>query len=464
MGRAAEVEWTPPRLERGSGPKYLAIADAIADAVADGALRPGDRLPPQRELARRLDVDLTTVTRAFGEARRRGLLDAHVGRGSFVRARPGASPAAPAAPLADLSMNMPPQPASLRLGTRIAADMAAIMSAPGALAGLHYQDGAGIALHREAAAFWLSRRFGPLAADRVLIASGAQSALSMIVDQSAGRGDRICAGELTYPGLKAAAEHRGLSVEPLAMDGQGIDPDAFEAACRRAPPKLLYLVPTIDNPTTATLPLERRRAIAATAARHGVRIVEDDAYGALAAAPPPPIASIAPEVGWYIASLSKCATPALRIAYVVTPGPAQTAALAAGVRATSLMAPPLMSALAARWADEGTLDAMAAAIRHENVARQALAGRMLGEAAAAQPEGHHLWLRLPPHWPRGQFVAQALAAGLSVVPSDAFATGSRAPDAVRVSIGVAADREELERALQRLSRLLDRRATSALVV
>jgi len=301
-------------------------------------------------------------------------------------------------------------------------------------------------------------RLGELPVDRVVVASGAQSALAAILELTLARGDTLCAAQLTYPGLKAAAARGGYRIAPLAIDEEGIDPDAFERACRRGGVKALYVVPTIDNPTTATMGADRRQAIAAIAARHGVTIVEDDAYGALPSEVPPPIAALAPEISWHIASLSKCATPALRIAYVVAPGLPAAAGLVDEIRATSLMASPLTSALAARWAGDGTLDDIVQAIRAENIERQAIAARVLGGAVAAHPEGHHLWLRLPGHWQRGAFVAQALHSGLSVVPSDAFTTGGTAPEAVRVSLGVVPNRLQLERALQRLALLLARTA------
>lgn len=463
MGRPTEAAWLP-RLEGATGPKYLAIADAIADAVASGSLRAGDRLPPQRELARALAVDLTTVTRAFGEAQRRGLLDGRVGRGSFVRGAELRRPASAAPTVVDMSMNMPPQPDAARLRARIAEGMAAIMASDDALTQLHYQDSAGIAAHREAAAAWLAARLGPLASERVLVASGAQSALAAILDLTLEPGDALCAGELTYPGLKAAAERGGYRLVPLAMDREGVDPDAFEAACGEARPKALYVVPNIDSPTTVSMGPERRRAVAAVAARHGVAIVEDDAYGALPSKAPPPIAAIAPETTWHIASLSKCATPALRIAYVVSPGLPQTLRLSAEIRSTSLMASPLTSALAARWAANGTLDDIVDAIRRENVERQKIARRVLGEAAAAHPEGHHLWLTLPSHWQRAEFVGHALHSGLAVVPSDAFATTGRPPDAVRVSLGIVPDRQQLDRALQRLAFLIERKPASTSII
>lgn len=179
---------------------------------------------------------------------------------------------------------------------------------------------------------------------------------------------------------------------------------------------------------------------------------------------PPPIAALAPAISWHVASLSKCATPALRIAHVATPGLRETRQLSAEMRSTSLMASPLTSALAARWIADGTLDGIVEAIRHENSERQAIARRVLGDAAVAHPEGHHLWLALPDHWHRDAFVGHALHLGLAVVPSDAFATAARPPEAVRVSLGVVPDREQLERALARLARLIERQPGPASII
>ena len=94
-----------PDLGRAAGPVYLAIAEAIAADLAAGRLAPGERLPPQRTLAQHLGIDFTTVSRAYAEARRRGLVEGRVGQGTYVRA---AEPPALRAGPVDLSMNLPP--------------------------------------------------------------------------------------------------------------------------------------------------------------------------------------------------------------------------------------------------------------------------------------------------------------------------------------------------------------------
>src|SRR5580704_18525868 len=101
------AEWTPD-LATSDKPRYLAIADAIADDIGAGRLAAGDRLPPQRKLAKRLDVDFTTVARGYVEAQKRGLIESKVGQGTFVRDKPKetADRAARQAGPVDFSMNL----------------------------------------------------------------------------------------------------------------------------------------------------------------------------------------------------------------------------------------------------------------------------------------------------------------------------------------------------------------------
>lgn len=385
-------EWWTPTIGAESGPKFLAILHALSDDIRSGRPPPGARLPPQRLLAERLCVDLSTVTRAFTEARRQGLIEATAGRGSFVRgaARRPVRPIAPGASI-DFSMNMPPHSPAARLTERMSEALARLAAEPGFPALLQYQDSAGTRLDRETAAEWLGRRLGPVPARRLVAAAGAQAALSAILAYVLGPGEAICAPALTYPGLRLVAERRGLRLLPVAADARGILPEALEECCRQHAPRALYLVPNLDNPTTATLPAERREAVARIARDAGLAIIEDDAYSLLACSPPPPLFALAPDLTWHVATLSKCVTPALRIAYVAAPGPAEASRLTAELRAISLMAPPLNAAIASAWMADGTLDSIVAAIRDENGLRQALAARLLrGLDVAGDPDGPHL--------------------------------------------------------------------------
>lgn len=445
--------WTP-RMVESARMKYLGIVEALEADIRSARVARGDRLPAQRAIAEALGVDLTTVTRAFNEARRRGLITAQAGRGTFISETVDGA-AETAQPLIDLSMNIPSPPAGIDLRKLFAQGAASVLAGPGGLLRLHYQDSIGTMPDRTAAARWLRGRIHGVTPERIVVTGGAQSALFAISELLLARGDTVAAGAMTYPGLKAVALQQGLSLAPLDMDEQGIIPDAFERLCRAQAPKVLYVIPSIDNPTTATLPEDRRRALAAIARKAGVAIIEDDPYAPLRAERTVAMAELAPDITWHIATLSKCASPALRVAYVVAPGATMAMRLAGVLRATILMAPPLMSALASSWIADGTLDQLARAIRVENVERQKLASTILaGADFAADPQGHHLWLRLPDHWRADDFAEQSDRAGVSIVPASAFATLAHPIEAVRISLGVAPDRDDLEDGLTQLADLM----------
>lgn len=437
-----------PSINKAAGPVYLAIADAIAADILAGHLAGGARLPPQRALAEKLGIDFTTVSRAYAEAKRRGLVDGRVGQGTYVRARQP-SPAMPASTgVVDLSMNLPPRFDDAGLVARMWDSVASLQANGGLDLLLRYQEAGGTGRDRSAAVQWLAPRLGEIAAERVLICPGAQGALLAVTGLLAAPGDTVCTEPLTYPGFRSLAAHLRINLVAVPMDIDGIVPDAFEAICRDRKPKALYCNPTLHNPTTATLPLERREALAAVARRYQVPIIEDDAYGALPVEPVAPLAVLAPELVYHVAGLAKCIAPALRIAYLVVPDARAAAHVSGAIRATACMASPLTAAVAARWIEEGTADAIVAAIRKEAGLRQSMASELLpSELIAANPQGFHVWLRLPPPWTRGEFSARLRSAGIGVVGSDAFALASP-PEAIRLGLGAASNRDDLEQGLQ----------------
>jgi DNA-binding transcriptional MocR family regulator len=203
------------------------------------------------------------------------------------------------------------------------------------------------------------------------------------------------------------------------------------------------------------MPPARRAAVADIARFHGVPIIEDDAYGALIVQPPPVFAALAPDLTFHIAGLAKCLSPALRIAYIAAPSERDAARLAGILRATATMASPLTAAIATRWIEDGTAEAVRDAIRKEARARSILAARLLPQTAvSAHPEGFHIWLKLPAPWTRSDYALRLSAQGIGVVASDAFALDTP-PEAVRLGLGAPPDREALEHGLRRAAHLLD---------
>ncbi len=447
-----------PRIADNARMKYLGIVEALEADIRSGRVRTGDRLPPQRSIANALRVDLTTVTRAFNEARRRGLVDAWAGRGTYVRGDDAKDwqPARRAGvALVDLSMNVPPPPSAIDMQKAIKSGFGSVLASPRGLDCLQYQESNGNVRHRLAAATWLAPRLGSVSIERLLVAGGAQSALFAICETLLHTGSIIATGTLTYPGLKSVIAQNGLIAAPVAMDEGGIIPEAFEEICRSQRPSALYVVPTIDSPTTATLSVERREKLANTARRHDVAIIEDDPYTPLRDEMLPAFAKLAGDITWHVSTLSKCATPSLRVAYVVAPSEGHASRLAKTLRTTTLMASPLLSALASQWIRDGTLTEIVAAIRAENVERQRLAATILNPVSyAADPHGHHLWLRMPAHWHALEFADHAERSGVAVVPGATFSVTMERVEAVRVSLGSAPNHDTLKDGLALLAGLM----------
>lgn len=450
------LSWMPT-LERGDGAIYAGIADALAVDIDSGKLSPGQALPTHRELAKALGVDLTTVTRAYNEARRRGLTDSQVGRGTFVRRITlKTRPVRPRTAL-ESTMNAPPQPKAAELGRHLTQALAALERREDFLDLLTYRQTAGSDEDRAAGAEWLRPLLPALTPDQVLVCNSAQSALLALVTTLVRPGAVVLTEALCYPGFRAVASYLGIPLRGVAMDEEGIIPDALEASCRQGDARALYCVPTIHNPTTATMSLNRRAAIVAVARRHGIVIIEDDAYGLLPRHAPTPLARLAPDITFYVCSLAKTLTPAFRIAYLVTPDAEQTTTLGAALRATTMMASPLMAAMATQWITEGVARAVLNAVRDEAIARQRIAADILHASAfCADPAGHHLWLTLPTAWSRSEFVGYARDLDLVVLPSDAFAVSESPPNALRVSLGTAQDQEALRRSLRSVAVALAR--------
>ena len=448
-------EWTPD-LRRSDKPRYLAIADLIAEDIKSGLLSPGDRLPPQRKLAARLEIDFTTVARGYVEAQKRGLVESRVGQGTFIlpqfqpERRSRTSRVVPV----DLTMNLPPEPDDPVLIARMAEGLTEVGRDLVAL--LRYQGFGGSPADKDAASAWLGRRALVPTQERLFVTPGAHPALLGILGILAKPGQVVLSEALTYPGARSISAQLGLRLVGLPMDAGGIDPDALAHACRTLEPKALYLNPTLQNPTTLTIPEARRTAIVAVARRFKLPIVEDDAYGFIPAHGPPPLAAMAPELTWHVAGLAKCIGAGLRAAYVVVPDVRSGWPFAAALRAANVMASPLTTALATRWIEDGTADTILRFIRTETIARQAIATEiLLAGSFRADPLSFHLWVELPKPWTRSAFIGHMRATGLGVVASDAFTAGGEPMEAVRVCLGGPVTRAQIRSALDYMAHALE---------
>lgn len=449
-------EWRPA-LEHGEVPLYLMLAEAILSDVASGVLAPGSRLPNQRDLASLLGTSVGTVTRAYQEAEARGAIDSTPGRGTYVRKPPtGSSPLGSsldaAAGTADLSVAHP----FYKHEPDLADALSSLARNLDVQRLLQYQDLTGNPRYHAAGLEWLTRCGIDAKDDAVVITSGAQHADLALILALTDPGELILADDITYPGFLSLAQETGRRVQGIAMDQEGMVPEALEEACGRQEAKALYLIPTLHNPTGILMPEARREALAEIADRYELQVIEDDTLRLLVDDPPPTLTSLLPHRSFFIGSLSKAVSGGLRLAFVRAPS-THMDAIRSAVGASVFMPAPLLVELGVRWIEDGTADHTVDKKRAESEVGQKMAHDILPEGSfRAHPRSFYLWLHLTEGWTSAEFEAEARRRGAGVAPSRPFTVdASRPPDAVRICLSAAEDRGALEESLRTLARMLE---------
>ncbi len=422
-----------PHLEEGI-PKTLAIVRALRMAIETGDLPANTRLPAQRELAYRLGVNLSTVTRAFEEATREGLISGEIGRGTFVmpqsRAASLFAESIAMAARIDMARITPPEIDDALLARtirEILAETAGESFAYPSLLQLHR----GCDMVRE----WL--RWRGLTRDHahVAITAGAQAGLQAVLTMLLRAGQSILVEELTFPGLHTAADLIGLKTVGIACDAQGLIPEELERAHKRSGATVLFATPNMQNPTGAIMGPARRKAIAATIERLGLLLIEDDAYGSYTGLTP--LVSECPGPHILISSLSKAFSPGLRFGFVTGDHPA-VARLEKEVSMSSWFVSPIMIETATKLISNGA--AMAHATRQRRIVeeRWAVVKRIFPDAPD-RPRTH-LWLATPQGSP---FAALAEKQGVDIAQASAFNVPRQSRDFIRCSITSVRDDAEL---------------------
>jgi DNA-binding transcriptional MocR family regulator len=432
-------------------PIYRAIAEEIERAVVAGEVGVGERLPTQRELARSLGVTVATVTRAYGIAERRGIISTEVGRGTFVRPMPFDTSRKWRGVLndegpgtIDLSRNelFPyAQTARLAAAFRTAIEAAEFPRL------LEYQPSAGSLQHREAGASWIRRRGVQLTSENVLVTVGAQHAMLVALATLCAPGDTVLVEDATYAGMRTLARTLHLSLVGLPQDELGIIPDALARVAAHREKPVLYCMPSLQNPTGASMSAARRAHVAEVCERHEVTVIEDDSYGFLVD-DVPPLAVTVPDRTVYLTGTSKSLAPGLRVGFLAAPT-RLVESLASAICSTIWLGPPFMADVVARCIADGTADHILAWKREEIVWRQSAAATKLdGYEFHAHPRSFHVWLQLPGPWRADEFTREAHRRGVVVNPAGDFLVERDSPaHAVRICLGSPATREELEQGL-----------------
>jgi DNA-binding transcriptional MocR family regulator len=432
---------------------YRRIADRLADDITAGRLKPGERLLPQRQFARRHAIAVSTAERVYGELVRRGLVVGEVGRGTFVRASPagpgagrGLTESATTVPV-NLELNYPSVPGQSEL---LAPALAALLRPDALTEALRPAAATGTPEARRAAAGLLATRGWRPDPGQLLFAGNARQAVAAALASLVRPGGRVGVEALTYPVVKEIAARLGLTLVPLVSDEEGVRPESVAAAHRTAPLSALYLQPTLHNPTTLTTGEERKRHLAEAAVGLDIPVVEDRIWSFLAG-PVAPLAAHAPGLTHVVDGLSKRVAPGLTVGFLVVP-PHRVGAVAWAVRSGGWGAGRFALEAAVRWAGDGTVARLVDAKRADAAHRQrVLAEELHGFSVRSDPRAYHAWWELPAPWRADTFTAAAAAHGIAITPGPAFVVDpSRTPDAVRLGLGSAAV-PDLRRALRGLA-------------
>lgn len=428
---------------------FRQVADAIATEIKAGRLRPGDRLPPQRVFARRHGIANSTAARVYQELTRRGLTVGEVGRGTFVRAAaplPEPALAEPATSRIDLELNYPVVPEQ----SQLLADGISPLLRPDVLeSAMRPVGAAGTPQARGAVADLLARGEWRPDPDRLLFAGNGRQVIAAAIAATVPPGGRLGVEELTYPVLKGIAARLGVTLVPLRVDAAGLDPAAVETA---GPLSAIYLQPTMHNPLSLSMPVERRAEVAGVLARLDVPAIEDSIWSFLRE-DLPPLAAFAPERTILVDSLSKRLAPGLSLGFAFMPGPA-VAGVAAALRSGGWTPMRFTLEAATRWLTDDTARSIAQAKRQDAAMRQVIAARHLdGFAIQSDPCSYYCWWELPPPWRADTFVAAAARHGIAVTPAAAFAVSrTNASNAIRLGLASPSS-QTLARALATLADL-----------
>lgn len=433
--------------------EYLKLADTVAIEIANGALKPGDRLPPQRSFAYERKIAVSTASRVYTELLRRGLVVGEVGRGTFVsgETRRGGvtSLTEPRGQRIDLEVNYPLLPTQSAMIAR-------------SLEGLERPEALDIALRqtsitgtqaaRTVSAEFLARDGWSPGADQFVFTANGRQCIAAALAAMVPAGGRCGVEALTYPFIKDIAARLGVTLVPLTMDEDGVRPDAVQKAHREAHLSALYIQPTIQNPLGMTMPPARRADLVRVVEKLGLPIIEDAVYSFLG--DEAPLAALAPDSCIVLDSLSKKVAPGLAVGFIVSP-PRLRERIMASVRSGGWTAPGFALAAGTRMMGDGTVSELVRLKRIDAARRQQMAAKYLaGFEVQANEQSYHLWLTLPTHWRSQTFVAAAARRDIALTPSTTFAVApGHAPNAVRLALG-APTTEQLDSALRTLGALL----------
>ncbi|MBA1275660.1 MocR-like ectoine utilization transcription factor EhuR [Stutzerimonas azotifigens] len=433
--------------------KYKRLVHAIVADIEQGRLGDGQRLPPQRQIATALGISMQTVTNAYKELERQGLVRCEVGRGSFVSRRTSERVATSMldseGELLDFSSARIVHTLEHdRLWQQTCLELAGEAEQPWMRA---FRPIAGFERHREAAVGWLAHLGLTVESRDLLLTNGASHGIFLALASLAGPDDVVLCAGLSDHGVIGASQVLGFTLRSLEMDADGIDPEHFEDLCANERITALVCTPNLNNPTSCVMPDARRREIAGIARQYGVHVIEDDVYGPLLAGQQKarPISHYLPELSFYCTSMTKSVLSGLRLGYLAMPKrlALRTESI---LRVNSWMATPLLGEIATRWIEGGQAEALVQLQRQLLANRQAMVEQELGEHLLRNHVySLNAWLRVPDYWEAEMLQRELRQRQIALTLPDPFMPpGAPRPRAMRLCVGAECSEAQMRQGLQ----------------
>lgn len=447
------MSWKP-QLDKNFRSLYLTLAQQLETDILNGILLPGTKLPPQRELADYLGVNVSTVSKAFKLCELKGLLSATVGSGTFVSYDALYSGNLMIRHEAETIINMGPTAPEQSSNDFLLKMLQELLSEPDAKRLFSYYSDGSDEWQKESAVRLMKYCGHTAMREQILFAGGGQNALTAVLAALFHKGDKIAVDSHTYPGIKTAATMLGLQLLPVPSNSDGIDIDMLEMVCKDEKIRGLYLIPACHNPTTSTIPLKNREKIAKIVKKRGCILIEDGTYQILQKGECS-IADSVPTQSVYILSLSKGIAPGLRLAYISIPVEWKKD-VSDALYSLNVATAPLMSELSARIIASGQFEDIIQLHKQHTIERNKLVNNYLSkEICFGSDENIFRWLHLPKKYTGEYFEKLALSKGVQVFGAERFAVGNTIPErAVRLAVCVPNTLEALEQGLKILADLL----------
>lgn len=448
------MNWRPD-LSGETGPKYRALAKMLEEDIKSGALKAGTKLPPQRELADFLDVNLSTVSKAYKLCMQKGLLSASVGNGTYVSSDAAAESILLCGKEDSHLIEMGAIVPFVTSNLKVKQYTERLMKKPDALNLFSYGAPEGTKRQRDAGVMWLQKSGFYTDSAHILLAAGGQNAITAALGAFFENDDKIGTEPMTYPGVKSAAKLFGIQLLPVQGHNLEMTEEGIRYALQNENIKCLYVIPDYQNPTAHTMSLETRKMIARLAAEEDLLVIEDGINNLMEENPMPPIASFAPENVVYISSLSKTISPGLRTAFIHVPDRLHEK-LVAALYSMNIAISPLLATVSAALIEDGAADEIMEERKQGIAERNLIVNEMLN--GYVMPSGLTAPLRyiqLPEHFTGKSFEICARQAGVEVCGAERFAVGNKpAEKTVRISVTTPPTTEILTEGVKRLREIL----------